>query len=187
MLWISTINHAIAIVPFDEDERDRSVWFLDHDYLENMAAMFKKVNCKYMCVYLVFIYDDLLPTKSPLPVSNFSSPLLSSWTHCGMVSHRTKAKPKWHCSTPAHRKILCKSSEWSVVIISWVWSVYVQVLVIVDAKPKALGLPTDAYYAVEEVHDVRHHSSWAFHAIRIHNRIYLVSVVSVTGMYSGSK
>ena len=29
-----------------------------------------------------------------------------------------------------------------------------QVVVIVDAKPKALGLPTDAYYAVEEVHDV---------------------------------
>ena len=25
---------------------------------------------------------------------------------------------------------------------------------IVDAKPKDLGLPTDAYYAVEEVHDV---------------------------------
>ena len=32
--------------------------------------------------------------------------------------------------------------------------VSVQVLVIVDAKPKALGLPTDAYYAIEEVHDV---------------------------------
>lgn len=30
-----------------------------------------------------------------------------------------------------------------------------QVLVIVDARPKALGLPTDAYYAIEEVHDVR--------------------------------
>ena len=29
-----------------------------------------------------------------------------------------------------------------------------QILVIVDAKPKALRLPTDAYYAVEEVHDV---------------------------------
>ena len=25
---------------------------------------------------------------------------------------------------------------------------------IVDAKPKSLGLPTDGYYAVEEVHDV---------------------------------
>lgn len=30
-----------------------------------------------------------------------------------------------------------------------------QILVIVDAKPKALRLPTDGYYAVEEVHDVR--------------------------------
>ena len=33
-------------VPFDEDDKDKSVWFLDHDYLENMATMFKKVNGK---------------------------------------------------------------------------------------------------------------------------------------------
>ena len=33
-----------SIVPFDEDEKDPSVWFLDHDYLENMYGMFKKVN-----------------------------------------------------------------------------------------------------------------------------------------------
>lgn len=32
-------------------------------------------------------------------------------------------------------------------------------LVIIDAKPKDLGLPTDAYVAVEEVHDVRHQIS----------------------------
>ena len=32
-----------------------------------------------------------------------------------------------------------------------------QILAIVDAKPKALRLPTDAYYAVEEVHDVSIH------------------------------
>ena len=31
-------------VPFDEDDKDKSVWFLDHDYLENMYGMFKKVN-----------------------------------------------------------------------------------------------------------------------------------------------
>ena len=36
----------ICAVPFDEDDRDPNVWFLDHNYLENMAAMFKKVNCK---------------------------------------------------------------------------------------------------------------------------------------------
>lgn len=29
-----------------------------------------------------------------------------------------------------------------------------QVLVIIGAKPKDLGLPTEAYIAVEEVHDV---------------------------------
>ena len=27
---------------------------------------------------------------------------------------------------------------------------------IIDAKPKDLGLPTEAYIAIEEVHDVRH-------------------------------
>ena len=30
-------------VPFDEDEKDGSVWFLDHDYLESMYNMFRKV------------------------------------------------------------------------------------------------------------------------------------------------
>ena len=33
-------------VPFDEDDKDASVWYLDHDYLENLSAMFKKVNGK---------------------------------------------------------------------------------------------------------------------------------------------
>lgn len=36
--------HCSFSVPFDEDDRDDSVWFLDHDYLENMYGMFKKVN-----------------------------------------------------------------------------------------------------------------------------------------------
>eukprot|EP00928_Gymnodinium_smaydae_P056724 TRINITY_DN4004_c0_g2_i1.p1 TRINITY_DN4004_c0_g2~~TRINITY_DN4004_c0_g2_i1.p1 ORF type:complete len:392 (-),score=133.85 TRINITY_DN4004_c0_g2_i1:62-1156(-) len=33
-------------VPFEEDQRDPQVWFLDHNYHENMFAMFKKVNAK---------------------------------------------------------------------------------------------------------------------------------------------
>lgn len=42
-------NHcALFQVPFDEDDKDKSVWFLDHDYLENMYGMFKKVNGKYI-------------------------------------------------------------------------------------------------------------------------------------------
>ena len=40
-------------VPFDEDEKDKSVWFLDHDYLENMSTMFKKVNGKLKIFMLI--------------------------------------------------------------------------------------------------------------------------------------
>ena len=39
------------LVPFDEDEKDKSVWFLDHDYLENMSHMFKKVNGKDLILH----------------------------------------------------------------------------------------------------------------------------------------
>lgn len=35
-----------SAVPFEEDERDPSIWFMDHSYLENMFRMFKKVNGK---------------------------------------------------------------------------------------------------------------------------------------------
>jgi 26S proteasome regulatory subunit N8 len=33
-------------VPFEEDDRNPKVWFLDHNYHENMFAMFKKVNAR---------------------------------------------------------------------------------------------------------------------------------------------
>jgi len=33
-------------VPFEEDAKDPQVWFLDHNFHENMFAMFKKVNQK---------------------------------------------------------------------------------------------------------------------------------------------
>ena len=41
----TAVSALVAVaVPFEEDERDPSIWFLDHSYLENMAAMYKKVN-----------------------------------------------------------------------------------------------------------------------------------------------
>ncbi|KAJ1501196.1 proteasome regulatory particle subunit [Coelomomyces lativittatus] len=33
-------------IPFEEDEKDPSVWFLDHNYVESMSDMFRKVNAK---------------------------------------------------------------------------------------------------------------------------------------------
>lgn len=32
-------------VPFEEDPQDSSIWYLDHNFLESMTAMFRKVNC----------------------------------------------------------------------------------------------------------------------------------------------
>lgn len=97
-------NFVIFSVPFDEDDKDKSVWFLDHDYLENMYGMFKKVNAREKVV---------------------------GWYHTG---------PKLHQNDVSINELIRRYCPNSV-------------LVIIDAKPKDLGLPTEAYRAVEEVHD----------------------------------
>ncbi|XP_013391039.1 26S proteasome non-ATPase regulatory subunit 7-like [Lingula anatina] len=97
------ISNSFA-VPFDEDDRDKNVWFLDHDYLEQMSTMFKKVNAKEKIV---------------------------GWYHTG---------PKLHQNDVIINELIRRYCPNSV-------------LVIIDAKPKDLGLPTEAYIAVEEVHD----------------------------------
>lgn len=97
------VSNSFA-VPFDEDEKDRSVWFLDHDYLDNMYNMFRKVNAREKIV---------------------------GWYHTG---------PKLHANDIAINDLVRKYCSNAV-------------LVIIDAKPRELGLPTDAYFAVEEVHD----------------------------------
>jgi len=33
-------------VPFEEDDQNPNIWFLDHNFLENMSAMYKKVNAR---------------------------------------------------------------------------------------------------------------------------------------------
>merc|ERR1712088_91927 len=97
------ISNSFA-VPFDEDEKDPTVWFLDHQYLEQMYAMFKKVNAKERIV---------------------------GWYHTG---------PKLHPNDIAINDLLRKYCSQSI-------------LVIVDAKANRIGLPTEAYKAVEEIHD----------------------------------
>lgn len=97
------VSNSFA-VPFDEDDKDKTVWFLDHDYLENMYGMFKKVNAREKIV---------------------------GWYHTG---------PKLHQNDVAINDLIRRYCTNSV-------------LVIIDAKPKDLGLPTEAYIAIEEVHD----------------------------------
>lgn len=100
---ILDVSNSFA-VPFDEDDKDNSVWFLDHDYLENMYGMFKKVNAREKVV---------------------------GWYHTG---------PKLHQNDIQINELIRKYCSNSV-------------LVIIDAKPKELGLPTEAYRVVDEVHD----------------------------------
>ena len=42
----SPVELSAFSVPFDEEEKEKDVWFLDHEYLENMYTMFRKVNGK---------------------------------------------------------------------------------------------------------------------------------------------
>jgi len=91
-------------VPFEEDEKDPSVWFLDHNYVEAMNDMFKKVNAKEKLI---------------------------GWYHSG---------PKLRASD---------------LEINELFKRYIPnpLLIIIDVQPKEVGVPTDAYFAVEEIKD----------------------------------
>ena len=50
--WTAGTSCAYFAVPFEEDDRDPQIWFLDHSYVENMAGMFRRVaGVTAICVY----------------------------------------------------------------------------------------------------------------------------------------
>jgi 26S proteasome regulatory subunit N8 len=91
-------------VPFEEDEKDPSVWFLDHNYVESMREMFKKVNAREKLI---------------------------GWYHSG---------PKLRASDLEINELFKKYTPNPL-------------LVIIDVQPKEVGVPTDAYFAIEEIKD----------------------------------
>lgn len=62
------ITNSFA-VPFEEDLSNPTVWFLDHNFLESMFWMFKKVNSKLFVVsyssiaFLMSFHVPAQPTK----------------------------------------------------------------------------------------------------------------------------
>jgi len=92
-------------VPFEEDDKDPSVWFLDHNYVESMNDMFKKVNAREKLI---------------------------GWYHSG---------PKLRASDLEINELFKRYTPNPL-------------LVIIDVQPKEVGVPTDAYFAVEEIKDV---------------------------------
>jgi len=99
-------------VPFEEDERDLNIWYLDHSFHEQMFAMFKKVN---------------------------ASEKLVGWYSTG-----PKIKPGDLQIDQLVRRYTPNP-----------------VMVIVDVQPKALGIPTEAYHAVEEIREGQQ-QQWTF-------------------------
>lgn len=98
---IIKVSNSFAI-PFEEDEKNSSVWFLDHNFIESMGEMFKKINAKEKLI---------------------------GWYHSG---------PK------------LKASD---LKINDVFKRYTAnpLLVIVDVQPRTVGIPTDAYFAVDDI------------------------------------
>ncbi|CAA20676.1 19S proteasome regulatory subunit Rpn8 [Schizosaccharomyces pombe] len=100
-------------IPFEEDEKNASVWFLDHNFMESMNEMFKKINANEKLVGWYHTGPQLRP--SDLEINNLL---------------------KKYIPNP--------------------------VLVIIDVKPKSVGLPTNAYFAIDEIEDDGSKSSRTF-------------------------
>lgn len=117
MLLGSTSKGVVDItncyaVPFEEDERDLKIWYLDHAYHEQMFSMFKKVNANEKLVGWYTTGPKIRPGDLQID---------------GLVRR--------YCSSP--------------------------VMVIIDVKPKDLGIPTEAYHAVEEIREGQQ-QQWSF-------------------------
>jgi len=101
-------------VPFDEDDRNPSIWYLDHDFLDTMYSMFKKVAAKEKIV--------------------------------GWYSTGPRIKPADLEIHELFRKF-CKDP----------------VYVVIDVKPRELGIPTEAYVALQEDKDDGTAALYTFH------------------------
>ena len=42
-------------VPFEEDEKDSKTWFLDHNFIDSVWEMFKKVNGMYASTAFILL------------------------------------------------------------------------------------------------------------------------------------
>lgn len=45
----------VLSVPFEEEDKDPSIWFLDHNYHESMFSMFKRINGNTCFNFLLFV------------------------------------------------------------------------------------------------------------------------------------
>jgi 26S proteasome regulatory subunit N8 len=117
-------------VPFEEDERDPRTFFLDLDFVEEMWRMFRKVNGGSACpisFHHATCADVRAAKERPIGFYHTGPRLRSSDLEITELFKRFSSRP---------------------------------VMVIVDVRAHGgrgdTGIPTDAYFAVEEIRDVGH-------------------------------
>jgi proteasome lid subunit RPN8/RPN11 len=109
-------------IPFEEDDKDSKSWFLDHNYVQEMYDMFRKVNGASRPPAACFLLPHSAPAKERL----------IGWYHTG---------PKLRASDQEINDLFKRF-------------VARPLMVIVDVRPQTVGIPTDAYIAVDEIKDV---------------------------------
>lgn len=121
-------------MPFEEDPKDSSIWFLDHNFHEQMHAMFKKVNGT----------RDINNKLAVLRTRVSFSPVACV---CFLARENVVG---WYSTGP---KVRASDLEINELMRKYTPN---PVLVIIDPTDTAtLGLPTKAYISVEEVSEVR--------------------------------
>lgn len=95
------VTNSYAI-PFEEDEKNPGVWFLDHNYIDSMGEMFKKINAKEKLI---------------------------GWYHSG---------PKLRASDLKINDLFRRYTTNPLLLI-------------VDVHAQGVGIPTDAYFAVDDI------------------------------------
>lgn len=109
------ITNSFA-VPFDEDDRNPGIWYLDHDFLEAMYTMFKKVAAKEKIIGWYSTGPRIKPADLEI--------------------HELFRK---YCSDPVY--------------------------VVIDVKPREMGVPTEAYVALQEEKDDGTEALYTFHHV----------------------
>ena len=128
---------ALPAVPFEEDEKDPRTWFLDHNYVEAMNDMFKKVNGASPLAL-----EGSQPTRGHAVRALLTPPTvpaarekLIGWYHTG---------PRLRASDLEINEVMKRFTPKPVMVI-------------VDVRPDGEraggGIPTDAYFAVDEIKD----------------------------------
>jgi hypothetical protein len=77
-------------VPFEEDDKDPRIWFLDHNYHESMFSMFKRINgnsWEHGSLVCISLYGAFGFMK----LTNY---LFSQGACCGVVQHWAKTEGK---------------------------------------------------------------------------------------------